>query len=106
LDSESTPSREEMAAYLEKLFGKPVSRRPIRRIEVNPPFHGQGRRFVTVGELSADLEPGAPSETVLAIFESMSYLVCTAERGAGKGMPYIFTRDAVVRVDGDSEQTT
>ena len=101
MDSESTPSHQEIADYLEKLFGKPVSRKPIRRIEVNPPFHGQGRRYVTVGERCSELEPGAPAETVLAIFESMSYLVCTAERGAGKGMPYIFTRDAVLRVDED-----
>ena len=101
MDSATGPSRDEIAAYLEKLFGKPVSRKPIRGIEVNPPYHGQGRLYVMVGERCADLEPGAEAETVVAIFESMSYLVCTAERGAGQGMPYIFTRDAVLRVDED-----
>jgi hypothetical protein len=36
---------------------------------------------------------------VVAIFESVSYLVCTPDRGAGEGLPYFFTRNEVREVE-------
>jgi hypothetical protein len=85
--------------YLEKLFGQKIEKKKIKSITVNPLYHGQNRRTIVVGKTYSDLEPNASSEQVLAIFESKSYLVCTAERGALQGMPYIFTRDTILSVE-------
>jgi hypothetical protein len=84
--------------YLEKLTGQKIQNTKIKALGVNPPYHGQPKRLIEVGKRYADLEPGAPSEPVLAIFESKSFCVCTPSRGAGQGMPYIFTRDTVYLV--------
>ena len=91
--------KEAIRQYLERLFGQKVEESEIKSITVNPPFHGQGKRIIEINNTYADLEPGQPPEKVLAIFESKSFLVCTAERGAGKGMPYIFTRDTIAAVE-------
>ena len=96
---------EQYRLYLEKLFKQPVSGRRIISIEVNPLYHGQNRRTIEIGKSYTELEPGAGSETVIAIFESKSFLVVTENRGAGSGMPFIFTRDTVIRVTTDSDIT-
>lgn len=85
--------------YLEKLFGQKIEKKKIKSITVNPLYHGQNKRTIVIGKTYANLEPDSPPQKILAIFESKSYLVCTAERGAGQGMPYIFTRDTVLSVD-------
>ncbi len=91
--------REKIRQYLENLTGQKVSDRKIRALGVNPPYHGQPKRLIEVGKSYADLEPGAPSEEILAIFESKSFCVCTATRGTGTGLPYFFTRDTVYRLE-------
>jgi len=53
---------------------------------------------IEVGSQCANLEPDAPSQLVVAIFESRSFIVCTPDHGTGKGMPYFFTRDEVKKV--------
>jgi len=97
--------REEIRLYLEKTLGHPVRKKHITALGVNPPYHGQGKRLLEVGNSYADLEPGSPSEKILAIFETKLFCVCTATRGAGEGLPYFFTRDTVYEVRGtDSAQ--
>jgi len=88
--------REVIRQYLEKLFGQPVADDVFISITVNPPYHGQNQRTVSVGQIVGDLEPEAPPEEILAIFESKSFLIVTASRGAGSGMPYIFPRHTVI----------
>lgn len=90
---------EEVRKYLEGLTGQKISHRKIRALGVNPPYHGQPKRLIEIDRYYADLEPGAPPEQVVAIFESKSFCVCTANRGAGKGLPYFFTRDSVYQVE-------
>ncbi len=85
--------------YLEKLFGREIEKKRINSLTVNPLYHGQNKRTIEVGKTYGDLEPGAPAERVLAIFESRSFLVCTSLRGACQGLPYIFTRDTVLSVE-------
>ena len=91
--------RKQVVAYLAKLMRSPVRDKRIKAIEVNPLYHGSSRRSIEVGQHYADLEPGAPSQLVVAIFESNSFLVCTPERGYGEGVPYIFTRQEVKGVE-------
>ncbi len=91
--------RKQVVDYLAKLMQRPVRDKRINAIEVNPLYHGSSRRRIEVGQHYADLEPDAPSQLVVAIFESDSFLVCTPERGYGEGVPYIFTRQEVKGVE-------
>jgi hypothetical protein len=54
---------------------------------------------IEVGRTYSELEPGSPLEKVLAIFESVSFLVCTERRGIAEGLPYFFAREDVRRVE-------
>lgn len=90
---------ENVRLYLEKLFNQKVESTRINAITVNPPYHGQGKRTIRIGSVCAELEPGQPPEEVVAIYESKSFLVCTTDRGAKKGLPYIFPRETVIKVD-------
>ena len=91
--------RKQIADYLAKLVERPVRDNRIKAVEVNPLYHGSRRRRIEVGQYYTDLEPGAPSQLVVAIFESDSFLICTPERGYGEGVPYIFTRQEVKGVE-------
>lgn len=90
--------RQELAEYLKKLFGRPIKDKIVRSITANPPFHGLPTVHIEVGQLCTGMEPETPTEEVLAIFESESYLVVTASRGNGEGLPYIFPRSTIVDV--------
>lgn len=85
--------------YLEDLTGKKVRGKKIRALGVNPLYHGQSKRLIEVGKYYADLEPEAPAEQVVAIFETTLFCVCTPSRGAGQGLPYFFTRESVYIVE-------
>ena len=91
--------RERIKTYLENLLGKKMKDRPVSALEVNPRYHDSPRLRIEEGRPCAGLEPGAPAETVLGIFEAEFFCVCTAERGAGKGMPYLFHRQDVTGVE-------
>jgi len=84
--------------YIENLTEQKITHKKIMALGVNPPYHGQPKRLIEVGKSYADLEPGAPAEEVVAIFESKAFCVCTPHRGAGQGLPYFFTRDTVYLV--------
>ncbi len=95
----SAEEREGIRLYLEKLTGVQVRDVVIKSIDVNPAYHSLPPMRITVGEVCANLEPEAPPEMVVAIFEAPSFLVCTHTRGAGEGLPYIFTRPEVQHVE-------
>ncbi|MDD3732388.1 MAG: hypothetical protein PHU88_08450 [candidate division Zixibacteria bacterium] len=92
-------SCEEIKKYLEQLLGQKLKDRPIRAIGVNPRYHGLPKRLIEEGGIYDNLEPGAPSERVLAIFEGTLFCVCTTGRGAGTGMPYLFHREDIYTVE-------
>jgi hypothetical protein len=83
------------------LGSEPTTRR-IFRIR----YHHDGNKY--------EAEVGRPEprtgETVIAILESVTYLVCTANRGVVRGIPILVGRDSVVdqidfktpRVEGSS----
>jgi len=95
--------REQIRQYLEKLVKEKVHDKRIHSLIVNPLYHGSSKMRVVEGQSCANLEPNTPPQKVLAIFESQSFLVCTAERGFGKGLPFIFTRTEVVRVEDEGD---
>jgi len=92
-------SRIEILAYLNATSKTPVKATRIRAITVNPASHRLPKLRIEVGGRYAGLEEGASSEEVLAIFESVSFLVCTQSRGAGVGAPYYFGREDVRKVE-------
>lgn len=91
--------RERVRQYLEKLVKAPVQDKVVRSLTVNPLYHGSSKMTISVGHNAANLEPGASIQMVLAIYESKSFLVVTANRGNMQGLPYFFTRQEVVRAD-------
>jgi hypothetical protein len=91
--------REQIKGYLEEAFDMKIRDRAIRAIKVNPTQQALPPLDVRVGRPCANLEPGAASEEVLAIFDSTVFLVCTPSRGAGRGLPYFFAREDVRNVE-------
>jgi hypothetical protein len=86
---------QELKTYIEELTGHKVRHRKIQALGVNPLYHGQPKRLLEIGKYYAEMEPGAPPEQIVAIFETTLFCVCTPNRGAGKGLPYFFTRESV-----------
>ena len=91
--------REEIRNYLVRDLEMKIKDRRIRSLKVNPSQHAQPPLHIVVGQTCAHLEPDAPPEEVLAIFDTTVFLVCTATRGAGVGLPYFFARGDVRQVE-------
>ncbi|MBU8934484.1 MAG: hypothetical protein KOO62_10820 [candidate division Zixibacteria bacterium] len=90
---------QEILAYLRSITKPPIRDRRIRAILVNPASHWQPKMFIEVGHSYGNLEADAPIEKVVGIFESTVFFVCTDSRGAGKGIPYYFSREDIRRVE-------
>ena len=85
--------------YVQEGSRAPVKEKRIRAITVNPAYRWQPKIRIEVGRYYSNLEPDAPREQVIAIFESASFLVCTPSRGGGRGVPYFFSREDVRQVE-------
>lgn len=94
---------EKLRLYLEELVKQPVHPHRIASLTVNPLYHGSAKMCVRAGQAVGNLEPEAPVQRVLAIFESKSFLVVTPERGYFEGLPYFFTRTEVVAVEREPQ---
>jgi hypothetical protein len=84
---------------LEKSMGVRITHKYIKSLVVNPTHQLLPKMHIEVGKSYRNLEPGAPPEQVIAIFESTIFLVCTDGRGAQNGLPYFFAREDVRRVE-------
>ena len=87
---------------LEKSLHAKIKPRRIRAIFVNSAYHWQPPMWVRVDEYCENLEKDAPPEKVIAILESISFLVCTETRGTEESPPYFFAREDVRRVVEES----
>ena len=94
----SAEEREGIKEYLEGVVLGKIRDRKIKSIRVNMTYGNFPHVVIEVGKYYSGLEPDAPYEQVVAIFESESFLVCTRERGAGGGLPYYFVRENVREV--------
>jgi len=90
---------EKMRAAIEKLIGVNVSSRKIKSIGVNPRARQLPKMTIEVCGIYSDLEPQAPRETVLAIFEATLFCVCTETRNGIDAPPYFFLREDVFNVE-------
>lgn len=91
--------RAEIKARLEKLTRTRVRPKKIKAITVNPSNHHLPKMTIEVGKICKTLEPDAPPEKVLAIFEAALFLVVTESRGFSGGLPYFFFRGDVRDVE-------
>jgi len=89
---------DQLRSYLEEILGITVRSRLIESIDVNSAFHWQPPLHIQVGSRCGNLEKDSPSEEIVAIFESTTFLVCTPRRGAFQGLPYFFSKEDVHRV--------
>jgi hypothetical protein len=90
--------RDKLAKRLEKELELTIRPKKIRAIKINSSNHWQPPMTITVGETARNLEKDSPAEEVVAIFEAVTFLVCTRERGGDSGLPYFFLREDVRRV--------
>ena len=95
----SEERREEIRAGLEKAMGVMVRKKRIKSISVNPRQRSVPKMIIEVGGKYGGLEPGAPEEEVIAIFESTLFCVCTESRGTGGNPPFYFLREDVFSVE-------
>ena len=89
---------EKQRSELEKFIGVKISRKRIKSIEVNPRERSIPRMVIEVGKKYGGLEPGAPTEEIIAIYESTLFCVCTPARGLMGTQPYYFLREDVIAV--------
>jgi len=75
-----------------------IKPKKIKAIKVNPANHSLPNMLIEVGKVCKSLEPDAPDEKVLAIFEATIFMVVTETRGLNDGLPYYFFRGDVRRV--------
>ncbi len=94
---------ESIRLRLSKAIKAPVKSKRIRAIKVNSAEHWQPPLYIEVGKRCADLEWNAPVQTIVAILEGPSFMVCTAGRGIDNNLPYFFARTDVRRVDEFNE---
>ncbi len=90
---------ESVRQRMSKAISAPVKSKRIRAIKVNSAEHWQPPLYIEVGKRCADLERNAPVQTIVAILEGPSFMVCTAERGIDNNLPYFFARTDVRRVE-------
>jgi len=89
---------ESLRISLMETYGLKIRPKRIRAIKVNSAYHWQPPLLIEVGKKCQHLEQDAPSQEIVAIFESTTFLVCTPNHGVGGGMPHFFSRQDVQRV--------
>jgi len=90
---------EKMRAAVEKLIDVKVSAKKIKSIGVNPRARHLPKFKIEVDCTYSDLEPNAPAEKILAIYEATLFCVCTENRNGIDAPPYFFLREDVYSVD-------
>jgi len=89
----------EIIPRLEKMLRVKIQDKGIKAIHVNSRYHWQPKMHIEVGKYYSNLEFESPSEKVVAILESPSFIVITEQRGMKDGMPYLFLHDDVRKVE-------
>ena len=95
----SEEKRERIREAIETLIQVDVSSKKIKSIGVNSRARHLPKMTIKVGVSYTELEPGAPSEAVIAIFESKLFCVCTESRNGIDAPPYYFLREDVFAVE-------
>ncbi len=89
----------EIIPRLEKMLRVKIQDRGIKAIHVNSRYHWQPKMRIEVGKYYSNLEFESPLEKVVAILEAPSFIVITEKRGLKEGMPYLFLREDVRKVE-------
>ena len=70
----------------------------IAALRVNSGHRWQPPLYIEVGKTCKHLEKDAPPMLVQAVFEAVTFVVCTPERGVESGLPIFFAREDVREV--------
>jgi len=94
--------REGIRKFVEETMGGKVKSREIKAIWVQP--RSEHKRIyddikIEVGEYLDNRMSDTPNEKVMAIFESNTFLVCTPNRGVLRGIPYLYGKEEVYKVE-------
>ena len=94
--------REGIRKFVEETMGWKVNSREIKAIWVHP--RSEHKRIyddikIEVGEYLDNRMSDTPNEKVMAIFESNTFLVCTPNRGVLRGIPYLYGKEEVYKVE-------
>ena len=89
---------EHLRVRLEKTLNTKIRPKKIKAIRVNPTAQWQPPLYIEVDGYCRNLEKGSPNEKIIAIFEAVSFIVCTPERGFDNDLPYFFSREDVRQV--------
>ena len=94
--------REGIRKFVEETMGGKVNGREIKAIWVHP--RSEHKRIyddikIEVGKYLDNRMSDTPNEKVMAIFESNTFLVCTPNRGVLRGMPYLYGKEEVYKVE-------
>lgn len=89
----------EIIPRLEKMLRVKIQDKGIRAIVVNSRYHWQPKMHIEVGKYYSNLEFESPLEKVVLILEAPSFIVITEQRGLKTGMPYLFLREDVRKVE-------
>ncbi len=92
--------REGIRKFVEETMGR-INSREIKAIWVYP--RSEHKRIndikIEVGKYLDNRMSDTPNEQVMAIFESNTFLVCTPNRGVLRGIPYLYGKDEVYKVE-------
>jgi len=98
---ESEDVREGIRKFAEETMGVKVNNREIKSIWVHP--RSEHKRIddikIEVGKYLDNRMSDTQNEKVMAIFESNTFLVCTPNRGVLRGMPYLYGKEEVYKVE-------
>ncbi len=89
---------EELRAKLDKQLKPDVKKRRIKAIKINSAYHWQPPLYIEVGKKVGPLEPDAPPELIVAIYESSAFMVVTPKHGYDEGLPHFFAKEDVQQV--------
>jgi len=94
--------RHEIKKFVEKNMYWKITSKEIKAIWVHP--RSEHKRIyddikIEVGEYLDNRMSDTPNEKVMAIFESNTFLVCTPNRGVLRGMPYLYGKEEVYKVE-------
>ena len=99
---ESEDVREGIRKFVEETMGGKVNSREIKAIWAHP-RSGHKRIYgdikIKVGNYLDNRMSDTPNEKVMAIFESNTFLVCTPNKGVLRGMPYLYGKEEVYKVE-------
>ncbi len=89
--------QEGIRKFVEETMGRTLGKKKIKAFYVRT--RKAGNIKIEIGKYLDRRESDTSNEEVIAIFESDAFFVCTPNRGAFRGHPYIFGTEEVLQIE-------